>query len=442
MKKLGMGLFFFAFFLTESSFLWAGGADNKTNWSAEYIGILNRNAATDAADIVMYNPAGVMEMENGLYGNLSAHYIEKDYHNNINGTGFDQDEPSVVPGLFTVYKKDRWAGFFAVSNVIGGGEVNYENGNATTSSGGVSILTGANTLLGLGGVPAAFFYTHISDQRLKAEAMGLAYTLGGAYEINDFWSVSLGIRYLKSEREMEGTITVAATTPTPTPPFPAGTNDPLTANVKFEEGADAFGGVIGINFAPSDVLNFGLHYDTKINLDYEADVKTDTLGILPSMGIVNGAERSRNLPAVLAAGVSYKVNPKLRVESNLTLYLNKDAGFKDIAGTSRDESAVDNGYEIGIGVDYALTNRLNATLGYLYTYSGVDAKDMTPELPELDSNSIGAGLKYKVNDKLKLAFCLGHVFYDDASFVTATNASINYEKEVTLVALGLEYKFF
>ncbi|MBW2565895.1 MAG: hypothetical protein JRE24_03215, partial [Deltaproteobacteria bacterium] len=38
--------------------LMAGGADNKTGWSAEYIRTLNRNAATDSADIVMYNPAG------------------------------------------------------------------------------------------------------------------------------------------------------------------------------------------------------------------------------------------------------------------------------------------------------------------------------------------------------------------------------------------------
>jgi len=437
MKKLKIVLFFWVFFLTGSSLLWAGGADNKTNWSAEYIGILNRNAATDAADIVMYNPAGVMKMADGFYGNLSAHYIAKDYNDKINGTDYDQDEPSVVPGLFTVYKKDKWAGFFAVSNIIGGGKVDFDKGNATTSSAGFSIITGANTLLDLGGVPSSFFYTHISDQRLKAEAMGLAYTLGGAYEINKEWSVSLGLRYLKSEREMEGAITVAATTPLS--PY----SDPLTADVKFEEDADGFGGVIGFNFAPSDALNFGLHYDTKINLDYEADVKTDTLGILPSLGIVNNAERTRNLPAILAAGVSYKINPKVRVESNLTLYLNKDAGFKDIAGTSRDESAVDNGYEIGIGVDYALTHTLNATLGYLYTYSGVDAKDMTPELPELDSNTIGAGLKYKVNDKLKLTFGLGHVFYDDASFVSATTgASITYEKSVTFVAFGLEYKFF
>ena len=74
----------------SASAIWAGGADNKTNWSAEYIRTLNRNAATDAADIVMYNPAGVMVMEDGLYGNISAHYIAKTYNNKINGADLDQ----------------------------------------------------------------------------------------------------------------------------------------------------------------------------------------------------------------------------------------------------------------------------------------------------------------------------------------------------------------
>ncbi|MBU0462699.1 MAG: outer membrane protein transport protein [Proteobacteria bacterium] len=436
MKKLSMVLFVLVFFLTGSSLLWAGGAENKTNWSAEYVGILNRNAATDAADIVMYNPAGVMKMENGFYANASAHYVAKGWSNKINGQDFDEDEPAIVPGLFTVYKKDQWAGFFAVANVVGGGTVDFKNGNATTSSAGFSILTGANALLAFGGAPPAWYYTGISSQNLEAEAVGLAYTLGGAYEINDMWSVSLGIRYLKSDREMSGAMTISPTNLVP------GVNDPLTATVSFEEEADGFGGIIGINFSPLDALNFGLHYDTKIDLDYEADVKTDTVGILPALGVVNGQERNRNLPAVLAAGVSYKINPKVRVESNLTLYLNKDAGFKDIAGTSGDESAVGTGYDIGIGVDYALTNTLNATFGYLYTETGVDVENMSPESPELNASTIGAGLKWLMNDKLKLTFSLGYVFYDDASFTSATGTSITYEKDATIVGFGIEYKFF
>lgn len=404
-----------------SSLLWAGGADNKTNWSAEYIGILNRNAATDAADIAMYNPAGVMKMNNGFYGNLSVHYLPKDYNNKIDGTDYDQDEPSVVPGLFAVYKQDKWAGFFAVSNVVGGGKVDFEQGNATTNFVKSSVRASAP------------FYDLVNQEYLKAEATGMAYTLGGAYKLNDIWSVALGVRYVKSDREMEGIISLGSST-VPAPDY--------IADVKFTEEADGFGGIIGINVSPSDRLNLGLHYDTKINLDYKADVERDTTGILPGLGVVDEAERSRNLPAVLAAGVSYKITPEIRIETNATLYLNNDANFKDIAGTSRDESAVSKGFDIGIGVDYALTDTLNATLGYLYTKTGVDAKDMTPELPELNANTLGAGLKYKATDQLNLMFSIGHVFYQDASFVNSFAQTITYEKKITFFGVGLEYKFF
>jgi long-chain fatty acid transport protein len=403
------------------SSLWAGGADNKTNWSAEYIGILNRNAATDAADIAMYNPAGMMKMTNGFYGNLSVQFLPKDYNNQIDGTDYDQDEPSVVPGLFAVYKQDRWAGFFAVSNVVGGGKVDFEQGNATTNF----VKSGVRA-----SVPILDL---VNQEYLKAEAAGMAYTLGGAYKIDEIWSVALGVRYVKSDREMEGVISLGSSI------VPSAAYD---ADVKFEEEADGFGGVIGINVSPSDRLNIGLHYDTKVSLDYKAYVERDTTNILPGLGVVDGEERSRNLPAVLAAGASYKITPKLRIETNATLYLNKDANFQDIAGTSRDESAVDNGYDIGIGVDYALTDSLNATLGYLYTNTGVDAKDMTPELPELNANTLGAGLKYKATDQLNLMFSLGHVFYQDASFVNSFSQSITYEKKITFFGIGLEYKFF
>lgn len=421
MKRLGISIFALVFFLTGSSVLWAGGADNKTNWSAEYIGILNRNAATDAADIVMYNPAGVMKMKNGLYGNLSGHLIAKEYNNQIDGIDRDQDEASVVPGLFTVYKQDKWAGFFGISNIVGGGKVDFETGNATTN-------------FVKSGVRAAFpgVFDIVNQEYLKAEAMGLAYTIGGAYAINDMWSFSLGVRYLKSVRKMEGIISLASSIIPNT----------YIADVNFEEDADGFGGVIGINFSPSNDLNIGFHYDSQIDLDYKADVKNDTTSILPGLGVVNGAERSRNLPAVLAAGVSYKVTPKLRVETNLTVYLNSNADFPDIAGTSRDESAVDNGFDAGIGIDYALTDTLNLMCGYLYTDTGVDeAKDMTPELPELNAHTLGTGLKYKMTDSLNFLFSLGHVFYKDDSFVNTFGQTIKYEKDITFVGLGVEYKF-
>ena len=55
---------------------------------------------------------------------------------------------------------------------------------------------------------------------------------------------------------------------------------------------------------------------------------------------------------------------------------------------------------------------------------------------------MGTGLKYKMNDSLKFIFSLGHVFYQDASYVSPVYGATTYKKDITFVALGVEYKFF
>ena len=114
MKKLFAFLCVVGLLFFFTSPVTAGGIDNKTNWSVEYIRSLNRNASTDGADIVLYNPAGTVKYEDGFYGNLSLHYIKKEYNNNIDGWNAakgtwsedrESDEPSMIPGVYGVYKK-------------------------------------------------------------------------------------------------------------------------------------------------------------------------------------------------------------------------------------------------------------------------------------------------------------------------------------------------
>lgn len=453
MKKLALIVIGLGVFLVGTPDLWAGGADNKTNWSAEYVRTLNRNAATDSADIVMYNPAGVMKMADGLYFNVSAHELLKDYNNEINGKDFDQDEPSTVPGVFSVYRKERWAGFFGASNVLGGGEVDFKDGNATTGLVGFSIIQGANAKLLpaltnpplseviAGQDPRTFLYSSIKSQDLWAEQVGPGMTLGGAYQLNDEFSVALAARYVDTTRKMKGTITVGAAqlldpgTGTPV-------NGDITGKVRFKEEASGWGYLLGLNYAPNDAWNFGFRYESQVKLDFDQSIGEDNLNILPALGVTDGGERRRNLPGIFGLGASCQVLPQLRIEGNMTYYANEFAHFSDIPGTPRDESAVDDGYEFGLMAEYLFTDSLVGSLGYLYTITGVDeAKDMTPELPELDSHAVGTGVAWTARENLVFNFGIGHVFYKDASFTSTTGARITYEKEITMFGVGVQYKF-
>ncbi|MDY6853223.1 MAG: outer membrane protein transport protein [Thermodesulfobacteriota bacterium] len=430
MKRIFTFLSLLCLLLSVSSQLTAGGVDSKTNWSVEYIRTLNRNAATDSADIAAYNPAGVMRMDDGVYLNCSFHNILKTYTNEINGVDLETDTPSLVPGLFGIYKDDRWAGYAAFTIVGGGGKVEFKRGNATTSTIGLGLITGANATLAGFLVPADFWYTNIKSQDLDAESVYLGFTLGGSYALNDTVSVSLGARYTDAQREAEASLAISAANPLP------GVNDDIKGVVDYEQEANGWCTIIGFNIAPSDELNIGLRYESKTKLDFEDTVKTDTLGILPSLGIETGNKARRDLPALLGLGVSYGFTPRVKIETTLTYYFQKDANWN---GADRN---VDDGYDLGVAIEYAFNDKLRGSLGYLYTDTGMKPVYMLPELPELNANSIGSGFVYEATDVLDLNFAVGRVFYQDDSFTSAmTGAKIRYEKEIYFLAFGIQYKF-
>ena len=203
----------------------AGGIINKQNQSADYMRTLNRNAATDYADIASYNPAGIMQMEDGFYGKLDIMYFAKDYYNDVPGFGeLSQDEPSWIPGLFTVYKMKKWAGFFAFSIPAGGGQLDYKDGNART----VALAEGVSSAINQGleaafGGATTFNYTNIDDMAIEVkESTVYGFTIGASYAITDAWSVAVGTRYATGTREFDGFATISADNPAPVP----GANDP------------------------------------------------------------------------------------------------------------------------------------------------------------------------------------------------------------------------
>jgi long-chain fatty acid transport protein len=310
--------------------------------------------------------------------------------------------------------------------VVGGGKVDFENGDVTTVAIGSAILQS-------GLLPAGY---GISNQSLEAEHIGLGYSFGGAFKINDMFSVSLGAMYVDTQKEAKGSVTVTAANPAPSPPFPPGLNADIPAVVDYEEDADGWGGVIGVNISPNDQWNIGIRYNTKVNLDFDQTVNQDSLGVLPALGFTNGGESTRDLPAILALGVSYKLNDKIRLETNLTYYFNEDADWMGA------EDFVDNGFDLGLALEYTFNPKFKGSIGYLYTDTGIDAEYMLPEAPQLNANTIGAGVAYEAMPGMMLNFSLGNAFYTSDSFVESiTGTTIEYEKNNFFMAFGIQYKF-
>jgi long-chain fatty acid transport protein len=210
----------------------------------------------------------------------------------------------------------------------------------------------------------------------------------------------------------------------------------LTANVDYEQDADGWGGMIGVNISPTEQWNIGIRYNTKVDLDYDITVNQNDFNGNPILPIATGDVDTRDLPAILALGVSYKLNDKVRLETNLTYYFNEDADWMG------DEELVDNGYDLGIALEYTFNPKLKGSIGYLHTDTGMDAENMLPEAPQLNADTIGAGVAYEAIPGMMLNFSLGNAFYKSDSFVIpTTGTTIEYEKNNFFMAFGIQYKF-
>jgi len=395
---------------TFAATVFAGAIDNRTNWGAEYLRTLTRNAATDYADIAAYNPAGTVKLHEGFTINGSLQYLGKETVNNVTDpygkNKFKSDEPSYVPSVFGVYNRGNWSLFGAMTVVAGAGKVDFSKGDFTTRMIQLGILQG---------LP--------DTAHLTAELYSVGYTFGSAFKINDMFSLSMGLRYVDAYKEAKGAAAVFFPGPTP-----------VSAPIAFEQEGGGWGGIFGINIAPNDSFNIGMRYETKTDINLDTKVKKDPQGILPYLGIYDDTYQPRDLPALLGLGVSYWVSPKLRTEVNLTYYFNEGA---DWDGAEKD---IDDGYEVGISLEYHFTDSFLASIGYLRNEAGSDPDYMLPENPALDSNTLGGGIAYAITESLHTNLSTAYVFYKDDSF-TSPIGPVKYEKSVLFLAAGMEYRF-
>lgn len=416
-----------------ASSLQAGGIINKQNLSADYMRTLNRNAATDMADAVVFNPAGTAMMQDGLYLKADAIYLMKDYSNKLpsspaffNYGTLDSEEPSIIPGLFAVYKQDRWAGFFGVTIPGGGGKVQYNDGNART------------VLLGVGYQGA--FGPPTGDQYLEADSYYVGYTLGGAFKIIDSLSVSAGVRFVDAYQKFKG--------------YSTGAGGPLgnKASVKIERTDTAWNYFFGLDYAPIKDLNIGLTYMSNTPLNFKADTNDNTtpLGansISNRVGWVDGTHEREDLPGYIGLGVSYFIIPgTLRIEPNFTYYLEKQAKLE---GQRFQNSMPGNSYDVGLALEYILNPQWRFSVGYMHTeIKGMDSGDLLTEAPELSANTLGLGLVWSPVERLSLTLGGTKVWYDSRTTSSESQANgraptgTELDKDVWAVGLGLQYRFF
>lgn len=426
----------------------AGIVDNG-NQSASYIRTMNRNASTDI-DAVYFNPAGLTKLEDGLYLSFSNQSIwqEKEIKNDFAALNEDtyvgDIKAMLFPDFYFAYKSGKLALSAAVMPIGGGGSADYAEGLPSFEIGIANLATS------LAPYGVTGYQTDIS---FEGSSVYLAGQFNASYAINDMISVAVGGRYISANNTYEGYIkdiqvnTAAgfmapgdymryvATTLTGVDSLTAvGTAsylDVVTADVEVDakQTGTAFNGIFGVHF-DLDQLQIALKYAMQAKLEVENDTKVDGSGLFP-----DGAKSNEDMPAIFATGISYQVSPKMKVETNFNYYFNTSADWDGA------EDNVDNGYNFGIAVEYGLSDKLLASVGYIYDAKGVKEVYQTDIGFVLDNSSIGAGFNYKLNDKMNIDLGVSNTFYTEGSR-DFTGYKETYNKTSLDVAIGVSYKLF
>ncbi|MGE0077763.1 MAG: OmpP1/FadL family transporter [Bacteroidales bacterium] len=401
--------------------------DNLANMSAKWIRANARNAALDGADIVNYNPAGIVKLDNGFHISLNNQSLFRKPQHSFNlGTGEqtckqDGADP-FLPALYAAFKKDNWAISSGIYVTGSGASADFPDGSVNTTLMGVSQFT----------TPG---YNSLKDQSIKASSYYLAIPINFSYAINDKISLSLGGRYIIANNHTKAGLTLVDN-------FYGLQDYPIS--VDYKKNAKGFGGIIGLNLAPNDKLNIAIHYETKVKLEFEADDNKGTMALE-----TDGTKSNRDLPAVLYTGASYKFTDKFTAAVDFNYYFQKGADWGKFANDKEISDAAGNCYHVALGVYYQLLPKLQLSAGCKYLHFDYSDQELyytqmgAYEAVKYDNLNLGIGAGYNVTDNIQVDLGIGRTIWKDKTINYGSSAGlpVDISNKAYVLALGLDIKF-
>lgn len=410
--------------------------DNLSNLSAEWVRTPARNAATDANDIVVYNPAGLVRLNNGFHINLGNQSLfRKPSHTFDFGLGggektYTQDGNDLfLPNLYMTYKKDKFALFTGVFMAGGGATANYPTGSITTELIGLQVLTAAQGAYGA-----------YENQSLKASSFYLTTTLGGSYAVNDMISFAVAGRFIDATNKTQAGLTM---TQSPVM-FPDSRYE-----LKTTETASGFGGVFSMMVQAGPRTRFTARYESAVKMDFETKTHKDDLGMT-----TDGSKTRRDLPSVIAFGTAFAATPTVMVYGDFNYYAQSSANWdKSTIATEEKNYATLAGNALGFNIASTFQTGKNFmfSVGGGYTdfqYSdrnGYFTKAGAFETAPDDNFNINTGISYTVTNNVTFTAAYMHTFYKDQT-VTAVLAQpldvqVKTSNSIDVFALGVDIKF-
>ena len=447
MKKR-LGLLALAAILSSSAY--SASIDHIQTYTPEYLGNQAQNGMINNAS-VYYNPAGLVHLQNGTYFHAGIELAVGEEKMNYNGQELKADLLQPIPN-FAMYKvEDDSALFWTFGGIAGGGDLKYKDGVAGTAVVGDlldRLLPSINPALN--GINVNTNGSSAEGKNIYAQT-----TLGKTWKIDEKLSVSAAGRLVYGVRKLKGDIYLSSDNPG----LNAVTRGQNHAGIDSERTAWGYGVQFGVNYKATERLNLAMRYDSRVKMNFKADAKEEYInlgGINLGFGnfypeYADGVKSRRDLPAILAAGMSYKVTDNWTVALSGNYYFNKDAKMDRIVGSASLgrvtlkglEAEYDNGWELAVGTEYRLSPKW-AVLGSInYADTGAKVSSYDDVEYALNSVTLGTGLKYNPDETTEWVFTVAHFFYDsekghyDTKYASYKVPNPTYDKSIT--AFGVSY---
>lgn len=212
-------------------------------------------------------------------------------------------------------------------------------------------------------------------------------------------------------------------------------------NVDASESGHGFTPIISANFSPSEKLNIAIKYEFKTTLELTTKVVDNNGGGI----FVDGEKVIADMPAQLVVGLTYKPMDKLLISTGAHYYFDKKVDYD--GSDAIDINMIDKNFvEYALGFQYAVSDKLAASAGWLTTMTGVNSNYQDDLSYSLNTNTFGAGIEYRINDMVAVNLGGAYTMYKDGtvdmtSATTGVGYTLSLDKKVMLFALGVDFSF-
>lgn len=470
-------------FTTTAAF--AGGILTNTNLSARFARIMALEASTNA-DAAYYNPAGTVKLSEGFHFSFSNQSVFQERiitssFAPMTGTGskefIGKASAPLVPSLQGVYRKGKWAlsGNLAVTG--GGGKATFNEGLPSFES-QISMLVPMLTPFSQGiqnAIPGSTFKLngYSANQYMHGINYIFGAQLGGAYQINDMFSVYGGFRLNIVHNEYSGKLTNlqlnveskglqdAFNIPdnnglmNPTaifdlvkqnPNIPAETKGSLALPAKIAgEGAyleskqSGWGvaPIVGVHFSHQG-LNIGAKYEFKTALDVANKTTVDDTGMFG-----DGVNTAHDTPALFTIGASYDILPSLIASVGYHHFFDKDASMAN----DKQKHLTGNTNEYLAGIEYHINPMFLVSMGGQITRYGLGDNFQSDLSFSVNSYSLGFGGAVNISKNVQLN--IGYFFTNYTDYNKSTDnyngtgvaGSDIFSRTNKVFAAGIDFSF-